>query len=476
MKMRKIIPALSILALAGVLAACGPTDAPAESTPTSTAPADPWETPEDYVPFGDRDPDSLNTEITFWHTFGESNSANYVNITAIVSEFQNRFPNIKVTLVNNSSYDQIRTNLLYAITAHTLPTMAIAYPDHVADYLYSGVVENMAGYVSDPTIGLGAEDGTDAGGLDDYYPNYLEEGTGYAETGVYSMPYSKSTEVMFYNKTFFDLHNLTVPQTWEDMWEVCEQIKAIDSSVTPFGYDSDDNLYITRSEQAGIPFTTASGDGADHYLFNNADAKAMVQEYKDAYDNGYFVTKGTSADSSYTSTMFTERSLYMTVGSTGGTNYNYTSDFEVAVAGIPQEDTNDAKVISQGPSICFFNEASDDQLYAAWLFYKFATNATNTANLSTLTGYNPVRRSAFETDLYKNWVLEEADDGQSMLVRTVLEYADANYGDAYFTSPAFRGSSTARVQVGGIITNVLLGTLTMDEAFDSALTNCVIAS
>lgn len=469
MKLRKAITVLSLLGAVSVLAACGPST---NSDSSGTGSGNDWETPADYQAF-EGDPKELTTTIEMWHTFGESSSPNYNNLKAIVTEFQNRYPNITVNIVNHTSYDTIYTDLRYAVSAGTLPTMAIAYPDHVADYLESGVVENMAGYVSDPIIGLGVDDDTEAGDLDDYYAGYLEESTDYARDGVYSMPWSKSTEVMFYNKTNFDEYGLTVPRTWEDLWEVCAQIKEIDPDVIPFGYDSDDNLFITRLAQDNIPYTSL--DSSSRFLFNNDQAKAVVRELKTNYDLGYMTTKGTSANGSYTSTMFTNQELWMTVGSTGGTSYNFTSNFEIGIAAVPQSDTENPKVISQGPSVCFFSSASQDQLYAAWLFYKFATNSDNAANLSTLTGYNPVRRSAFETDFYQDWAAQTATQGSSKLIRDALEFADDNYADAYYTSPAFRGSAVARTEVGGIITNVLLGTLTVDEAFSKAYSNSVIA-
>ena len=43
----------------------------------------------------------------------------------------------------------------------------------------------------------------------------------------------------------------------------------------------------------------------------------------------------------------------------------------------------------------------------------------------------------------------------------------------YFISPIFPGSDTARDAVGGILTNVFLGTKTIDTAFQDAFTTCV---
>jgi hypothetical protein len=44
--------------------------------------------------------------------------------------------------------------------------------------------------------------------------------------------------------------------------------------------------------------------------------------------------------------------------------------------------------------------------------------------------------------------------------------------EAYFTSPAFVGSSTARDQVGALLEAVVSGSKTIDQAFSDALAEC----
>ena len=483
MKIRKAFPLASLLVLSGVLAACGPTNPSSSTVGSETVSSsenlevDSWETPDDYVPF-EGDPKDLTANITVWHTYGASSSPTVRWLSGQVEAFQAFFPNINVTLENHSNYDQIWEDLRNAISANNAPTMAVAYPDHVADYLDAGVSVNLAGYINDPIIGMGCDDSTNAGPLDDYYGGYLEECVSYDTPGVYSMPWSKSTEVMFYNKDVFDLNGWGVPTTWEDLWKLCGEIIAVSGTGNeefyPFGYDSDDNLYITLSEQMGIPYTTAEGD--NHYLFNNDQAKAMVSDLLAQYQKHYFVTKGSLGGNQFTSSKFQEGNLYMTVGSTGGAKYNFTTDFNIGIAALPQYDPENPKVISQGPSMTFFATSSREEIQAAWLFYKWCTNSDNTCQLSRYTGYNPVRKSAFETESYKDWLSEAVSGSEAGLIREAIEFANDNYADAYFTSPVFHGSAAARTAVGGIITNVLLGSLTVDQAFETALNDVTTAS
>lgn len=483
---KHLFPSVALLSVAALLGSCGiqgtssnPSNSSASSQPNDTSSetssqvsTDPYAVPTNYVPFSG-DPKQLTATVDFWETFGASGTT-ATTMGALVTAFQKIFPNITINLVNKGGYPDINSAIAQAIPSGTEPTMATCYPDHVAGYMSAPVIENMAGYLQDPLIGLGVDDGTGGGALSDIIPAYMAESVNYPTSGVFSMPFTKSTEAMFYNKTMFEAKGWNVPTTWDEMWNLCKTIKedstieGIDA-ITPFGYDSDDNLFITYDAQTDTPYTSATGD---HYLFNNAANKSFVTSLKDKYDKHYFLTKGSSANSTYTSTQFTGKTLFMTVGSTGGTTYNYTDNFDVGVAAIPQVDTNASKVISQGPSICFFKRASIEQRQAAWLFYKFITNANNTALWASLTGYNPIRTSAYSTEVWTDWK-NGATAGKDKLLADVADYVQAN-STGLFTSPAFKGSAVARTQVSGIVSSVLLGTKSVDTAFSDAIAACAL--
>ena len=211
-------------------------------------------------------------------------------------------------------------------------------------------------------------------------------------------------------------------------------------------------------------------------MFENDRAKALVAEMKEWYDKGYLITSGSSANNSYTSNMFigeAEPKTVMTIGSTGGTKYNYTDNFETGVAPIPGGTLND-HVISQGPSICFFARATQAEKYAAWLFYKFISNTNNSATYSVLTGYAPVRKSSFTCEIFKNYTSDKEKTGKEALIQQTLAF-NQSLTSKFFVSPAFKGSSTARKEMDGILANVFLGTKTIDQAFSDAMTNCLFA-
>ena len=451
---KKLIACSALLAMIGTITACNTHGG------------------SDYKNF-EGDPTKLTATVTFWHTMGQ---ANQETLNRMIAGFNEKYPNITIEHAAQGGYDDIKEKISAAIPAGTTPTMAYCYPDHVAEYMSAGAVEMMDPYVKDPIIGLSKEEWDSAGGEGDFIDGFWKEGKEYGsefgeEGAIYSVPFSKSTEVMFYNKTFFEEKNLQVPTTWTEMEALMPQIKAL--GYTALGYDSDANLLITMFEQEGIPYT--SSDPNNHFLFNNDQAKALVTKLKSWYDAGYIITSGSSSNNTYTSNMFTQQAepyVVMTVGSTGGTGYNYTSAFEVGVAAIPSGTLNN-HVISQGPSICFFSRATAEEKYAAWLFYKWISNTNNSAVYSVLTGYSPVRKSSFECEAFVNYINSPKADKEALIQKTLA--FNQQLQDRFFTSPAFKGSSTARKEMDGILANVFLGTKTVDKAFDDALTNCLFA-
>ena len=87
-----------------------------------------------------------------------------------------------------------------------------------------------------------------------------------------------------------------------------------------------------------------------------------------------------------------------------------------------------------------------------------------------MTGYEPVRTSSYATEEYQMHLNAE---GANAKLFTNVAKVTYTMRDSYFFSPVFVGSAVARDQVGGIISNVLLGTKSVNEAFEDALIECV---
>ena len=400
--------------------------------------------------------DGSDVTITFYHTMG-SNLTTVLD--AYIDEFNKLYPNIHVQYTAVGSYDDVRDQVSTEITVGTQPNIAYCYPDHVALYNLAKAVQTLDKYIDSDAVVTRVDGSTEILGLTaeqkaDFIEGYYNEGMEYGDGKMYTMPLSKSTEVLYYNKTFFDANGISVPTTWDELEAVCAKIVEIDSMSIPLGYDSEGNWFITMTEQLNTPYTSAA---EPHFQFNTPENQAFVKQFREWYQEGYLTTQ--KLYGAYTSGLFTSTSeirSYMSIGSSAGATYqrpakdadgNY--PFEVGIATIPQANADNRKVISQGPSLCIFKKANEQEVIASWLFVKFlTTNVEFQAEFSMASGYVPVIKSVAENEAYADF-LSKADGGNyvsALSAKVCLEQQDA-----YYTSPAFNGSSTARDEVAALL-------------------------
>ena len=425
--------------------------------------------------------DGSEVTITFYNTMG-SNLKTVLD--AYIVEFNKLYPNIHIEPTQVGGYDDVRDQVSTEITANNQPNIAYCYPDHVALYNLAKAVQPLDTFIGSTAEVIRADGTTEIVGLTeaqiaDFIPGYYEEGRQFGDGLMYTMPFSKSTEVLYYNKTFFDEHGIEVPTTWEELEAVCAKIKEIDPTSIPLGYDSESNWFINMCEQGKTPYTSATGE---HFLFNDEANRAFVKTFREWYEKGYLTTQ--TIYGAYTSGLFTSLEgtrSYMSIGSSAGATHQRPAKvddvypFEVGIASIPQLDASNKKVISQGPSVCIFKKANEQEVVASWLFVKFLTTSVEfQAEFSMASGYVPVLKSVAENPVYAEF-LAKADGGD--YVSALSAKACLAQQDAYYTSPAFIGSSDARDQVGDLICRCLTeATSDVDalilKAFEEAVAEC----
>ena len=480
MKKRIVAMLLTVVMLMGVLAACGGTT----TAPVATEPQAGNEVAPTVAP-AETTYDGSAVTIKFYNTMGANLRA---VLDAYIVEFNKLYPNITIEVTQVGNYDDVREQISTEIAVGNQPNIAYCYPDHVALYNIAKAVQTLDKYI-DSTVEVTRADGTtEIMGLTaeqkaDFIEGYYNEGKQFGDGLMYSMPMSKSTEVLYYNKTFFEANNLTVPTTWDEVEAVCAAIKAIDPNSIPLGYDSESNWFITMTEQYGSPYTSAEGE---HYLFDNEQNHAFVKKFNEWFNKGYLTTQNIYG--AYTSGLFTSTSevkSYMSIGSSAGATYQRPAavdgayPFEVGIATIPQVDASNPKVISQGPSLCIFAKENEQEVIASWLFVKFLTTTVEfQAEFGMASGYVPVLKSVGAHPVYSAFI-EKADGGDNIAALSAKVCLAQE--SAYYTSPAFNGSSEARTQVGSLMSACLpMAGDDLDdqiaEAFQDAIDECEYAA
>lgn len=456
-----------------------------------------------YAQWTEVPPVSETVEVTFWHTFGQSATA---ALDTLARQFEdlvkkNEDIDVNITLAYKGGYDDIFSMIMNGYATGSLPTMAIAYPDHVANYLATNTntVYDLTSYMNDEEIGFRQQAYLgDKEGADDFVEAFLEEGSSYAVEGIYSLPIMKSTEVMYYNTEavtegmasyaladgYRTAEDFIASLDWDGLLAFASHCLDNKSSVLPtleypIWYDSDSNLFLSQMFQREIGYSSIV-NGAGQIDFesgtNRTAAEAMVNEIKTAYDAGIITTRG--IEGTYGSDAFANGEVIFEIGSSSGAGYNVPSSgtFTPGVTPVPASRGTDGNVnplyVSQGPSLTFFrspaldDEVNDARMEMAWRFAKYLTNPDQNVYMCIYgsQGYVPVRYTAYETEVYAQYI-QDAESLQAKTVSTIYNRINGKY----FNVPAFKGSSQLRDECGGIVTRSLWGFKTVTAAFDDAI-------
>ena len=123
-----------------------------------------------------------------------------------------------------TDYGDIYNDVITNISTGTTPNVCITYPDHIATYLTGdNVVVPLNELMEDQQYGLGGSELLfDSPRQSQIVPQFLEE----CEIGdsYYALPFMRSTEACYINKTYVEALGYTLPETltWDFIWEVSE--------------------------------------------------------------------------------------------------------------------------------------------------------------------------------------------------------------------------------------------------------------
>ena len=412
-----------------------------------------------------------NYEITFW-TKNDSNATQVAIYRKAIADFEALYPNIKVNLRLYTDYSRIYEDVLTNISTGTTPNVCITYPDHIATYISGdNTVITLDEIMTDEKYGLGgSEVRFDSPSVEEIVPKFLEECTIGGE--YYALPYMRSTEACYVNKTYVEALGYTLPETltWDFIWEVSEAAMAKDEEgnfivngqkvLIPFIYKSTDNMMIQMLRQKGAGYSTEQGEVE---IFNDTTTELLYTIAEHAETRAFSTFK----ISSYPANFLNAGQCIFAIDSTAGATWMGTNapnidipeeallDFETAVMAIPQFDTENPKMISQGPSVCVFNKEDPQEVLASWLFAQYLlTNEVQIAYSQT-EGYAPVTLKAQNSEEYIDYLSREGEDNDLYYdIKLKATKLLINNTPNTFVTPVFNGSASLRNQAGQLIENV----------------------
>ncbi len=410
-------------------------------------------------------------EITFWAK-NDTNKAQTNVYEKAIADFETLYPNIKVNMRLYTDYGKIYNDVITNIATNTTPNVCITYPDHIATYMTgTNVVVPLDALIADPAYGLGGSAlKFDAPTKEEIVPQFLSEGVLAGEQ--YALPYMRSTEACYINKTFVEALGFTLPEklTWDFVWEVADAATAQDENgnylingqkvMIPFIYKSTDNMMIQLLRQGDAGYST---DAGDILLFNDT-TKEHLYEVASHVKLGAF---STFKISSYPANFLNAGQCIFAIDSTAGATWMGTDapltdiaeenlvDFETVVMEIPQIDPEHPQMISQGPSMCLFNKGDAGEVLASWLFMQFLLTDDVQIGYAKTEGYIPVTRKAQENDIYRDYLSRAGEDNdEHYKIKLDASRLLLDNTENTFVTPVFRGSASLRDAAGHLIESV----------------------
>jgi len=213
-----------------------------------------------------------------------------------------------------------------------------------------------------------------------------------------------------------------------------------------------------------------NGNGRDalatEATFNSPEGVAVLEWWKGMYDEGIMGNYG-RANADVRTAFYAEQTA-MFVDSTAvlrGAMDTVAGKFEIGTANLPrpnEEAFDTSGTIIGGGSLWMISDRPQEELDCAWEFIKFQSSPDQQAYWHTMSGYFPIRKTAYDVTLAKGW---RAKYPQFETAVNQLHLAPNNrvtQGGLIGVFP------TARQTIEAAIEEVLAGVATPQEALDKA--------
>ena len=334
-------------------------------------------------------------------------------IDQMTADFNAENPDVQVQAVYTGNYDDTVTAIQTAIQGGNAPDLFVS----LATQRFTMADTKMAMPLDD----LIAADPEGQAFVDDFIDGFMLDS--YVDGSIYSIPFQRSTMVMFYNKDAFEEVGLdpeAPPTTWDEMVEYAQKLTnenrygvgiALNSGSAQWAFTG----FSLQNCTNGVGLMSA--DGKEVY-FNTPENIEALQLWLDL-QNKYMCMAPGIVQWTDLPTQFLAGEVAMIYHTTGNlTNIRNNATFDFGVCFLPAGRQYGAP--TGGGNFYITNGISEERQKAAWEFIKFCCSTERAAQWSIDTGYVATRESCYETELLKNYY---AEFPQALVAYEQLKYA-----------------------------------------------------
>ena len=391
--------------------------------------------------------------IEFWHTRGSG--ANYEVTKASVDEFNatiGKEKGIEVVEIYSCSYADIVTKLQLAAQTDSKPAVAVCAGDYISTLLDDQIIADMAPYA--------AETGFDFS----VFFDALLEMPGNGDGMMHSVPYVKSTPVLYYNKGMADAKGLAAPRTVEELEAFCKALNTYNPATGDgcWGFEMFNNISYIQGNwlwQLGEPFLAEGGKAP--CLHNSL--LHMLKDWERWLKEGWCRPFDSTNAGTIMKEMFYQGKLAAFVESCGSlgnvVRKSAEAGVELGVANFPTYDVdNPVAVIGGGELVLIDCDNTDAVKRAGWEFIQFLMSDEQIARNAIKTGYLPTTKDISENKTMADFWAENP------LYKVAYEQLSCARSEAY---PYFENRAEFRTNCQSVISLMVQeGSITAEEAVE----------
>lgn len=333
--------------------------------------------------------------IVFWHAMtGEGQKA----LEKIVDDYNKSQDEVVVDAIFQGSYEESIVKFKAVSGTKEVPDL-VQMNDVSTSFMYrSGAVVPMYEFIKE-------DKNFDESKLEDVLLNYYR-----INGNLYSMPFNSSTAILVYNKDAFrevGLDPEKAPKSYKEIEEYSRKLVKTNKNgvVDRYGFSiisyawfieqllaNDNSLYVDEENGRNGKLPTKVVYGKKLPVILDWMRRMNTEKLATNYGREWNTTR--SAFNSGKVAMFLDSSA-------GITGVIKNSNFEVGTAFIPNESGEFNGSIIGGASLWITKSENKAKQKAAWDFVKYATSKDVQAFWSSKTGYFPVNKESYDTDLMK---------------------------------------------------------------------------
>ncbi|MBA2938868.1 ABC transporter substrate-binding protein [Paenibacillus sp. CGMCC 1.16610] len=364
-------------------------------------------------------------------------------IDQLADDFHKENPTITVKPVYGGSYQDTMTKVATAVQGGNSPDLAVLLSTDLYSLLSMKAVEDLTPRFSK-----------------DYFNGFYEAFMGNTKSGdtVWSVPFQRSTIVLYYNKDLFKKAGLDpekAPANWTELKEYAAKLTTSDKSqwgleIPSTGYQ----YWMTQALSLQTGTNIVSADGKQVF-FNKPEVQEALQFYTDLGRKDKVMPEGALEWATVPSDFISGKTamMYHTTGNL--TKVKTDAKFNFGVAFLPANKKYGSP--TGGGNLYVFKNIPEDHKAASVKFIQFLTQPDRVAQWSIDTGYVGTTKAAYETDKLKNYI---KDFPQASVARDQLKYADSELS-------TYQNGQVTKL-FNDNIQAALLGTMTPKEALEKS--------